>query len=125
SLNDTTPFMAQKKVEKRKFIEGILSLSIFSEMLQQVRADYNETKKKLEIESVKKNEVENNLKIYTEQSKNFETRKKSEIEKIEERRQIIQERINELKKKVESFQQDTDVKQLRDKLRQLKEKNNL
>ena len=33
SLNTTLPFMAQRKVEKRKFIEGILNLEIFSEML--------------------------------------------------------------------------------------------
>ena len=29
SLNTTLPFMAQRKVEKRKFIEGILNLEIF------------------------------------------------------------------------------------------------
>ena len=33
SLNTTLPFMAQKKVEKRKFIEGILNLEIISEMI--------------------------------------------------------------------------------------------
>ena len=39
SLNTTLPFMAQRKVEKRKFIEGILNLEIFSEMLLTARAE--------------------------------------------------------------------------------------
>jgi len=37
SLNTTLPFMAQKRVEKRKFIEGILNLEVFSQMLQVAR----------------------------------------------------------------------------------------
>ncbi len=48
SLNTTLPFMAQKKVEKRKFIEGILNLEIFSEMLLSARSQYNEVQKKYE-----------------------------------------------------------------------------
>ena len=45
TANGTIPFMAQKKIDKRKFIEGILNLGIFSEMLLKVRADYNEKRK--------------------------------------------------------------------------------
>jgi len=45
TANGTIPFMAQKKIDKRKFIEGILDLGIFGEMLLKVRADYNEKKK--------------------------------------------------------------------------------
>ena len=33
TLNNTIPFMGKKKVEKRKFIEGIFNLGIFSEMI--------------------------------------------------------------------------------------------
>ena len=42
SLNTTLPFMAQKKVEKRKFIEGILKLEVFSQMLQVARTEHND-----------------------------------------------------------------------------------
>lgn len=45
TANGTIPFMAQKKIDKRKFIEGILNLGIFGEMLLKVRADYNDKKK--------------------------------------------------------------------------------
>ena len=33
TVNNTVPFMAKKKVEKRKFIEGIFNLEIFSNMI--------------------------------------------------------------------------------------------
>jgi len=42
AANNTLPFMAQKKVDKRKFVEGILQLGIFSEMLLQIRLDHND-----------------------------------------------------------------------------------
>jgi DNA repair exonuclease SbcCD ATPase subunit len=45
TANNTLPFMAQKKIDKRKFIEGILNLNIFSNMLLKARADFNDVKK--------------------------------------------------------------------------------
>lgn len=48
TANNTMPFMAQKKIDKRKFVEGILNLGIFGEMLLKTRADYNEKKKENE-----------------------------------------------------------------------------
>jgi DNA repair exonuclease SbcCD ATPase subunit len=45
TANNTIPFMAQKKVDKRKFIEGIFNIEIFGEMLLKVRSDLNESKK--------------------------------------------------------------------------------
>ena len=51
TLNNTIPFMAKKKVEKRKFIEGIFNLGVFSEMISNLRSDYNDTKKEFDIES--------------------------------------------------------------------------
>jgi len=45
TADNTLPFMAQKKIDKRKFIEGILNLNIFTDMLLQARSDYNDAKK--------------------------------------------------------------------------------
>jgi DNA repair exonuclease SbcCD ATPase subunit len=45
STNNTIPFMAQKKTDKRKFIEGILQLNIFGDMLLKTRSEYNDIKK--------------------------------------------------------------------------------
>ena len=53
TVNNTIPFMAKKKVEKRKFIEGIFNLEIFSNMISNLRNDYNETKKDFDMESTR------------------------------------------------------------------------
>ena len=51
SANSTIPFMAQKKTDKRKFIEGILQLNIFSQMLLEARSQYNDVKKQNDLHS--------------------------------------------------------------------------
>ena len=61
TVNNTVPFMAKKKIEKRKFIEGIFNLEVFGTMLQQLREEYNESKKNFDIESTKCVEIESNL----------------------------------------------------------------
>ena len=43
-VNQTVPFMAQTKIEKRKFIEGIFDMNVFSDILKDVRKDCNDVK---------------------------------------------------------------------------------
>lgn len=75
SANNTIPFMAQKKVDKRKFIEGVLQLNVFSEMLLKARADYNEYKNENTKLSSQFIEQQKNLEIYEKQIiKNKETK---------------------------------------------------
>lgn len=81
-INQTVPFMAQSKVEKRKFIEGIFDMSVFSEMLKDARSEYNEKAKELTSETAKQSEKEKNYQIYREQSEKFEEAKAQRIEKI-------------------------------------------
>lgn len=61
TLNGTIPFMAQSKVDKRKFIESIFNLQVFSKMLAHVRDDYNDNKKLYDLELFKLNETQSNL----------------------------------------------------------------
>jgi len=57
TVNNTVPFMAKKKADKRKFIEGIFNLEIFSKMLVQLRDEYSEVKKTLDIETARQEEI--------------------------------------------------------------------
>ena len=41
TINNTTPFMAKKKQEKRKFIEDIFNLGVFSNMSNLLKTDIN------------------------------------------------------------------------------------
>lgn len=72
TINNTVPFMAQKKVEKRKFIEGILGLEVFSNMLLIARQEYNDTKRNLDIEASKFDETTNTLQNNIKQKNIFE-----------------------------------------------------
>ena len=57
TVNNTVPFMAKKKAEKRKFIEGIFNLEIFSKMLLQLREEQSTIKREYEIENTREEEA--------------------------------------------------------------------
>lgn len=76
TINNTVPFMAQKKVEKRKFIEGILGLEVFSNMLLLARSEFNDSKHLLDVETSKSDIVERNLQDNIKQKDAFESNRK-------------------------------------------------
>lgn len=98
SANASTPFMAKKMVEKRKFIEGIFNLEIFSEMLSKVRSSYNENKKICDIDSAKHESTVTALNNYISQRQGvLDHRKNSKIGKenqLEENNTKIQKLKN-------------------------------
>ena len=118
SLNTTLPFMAQKKVEKRKFIEGILKLEVFSQMLQVARTEHNDVIKDYDITSKELTHQINYKNIVTKQleDKKIENesrveRYKLDIEKKNNKILLLQEQITEpnldlvstIKEKKEAF----------------------
>jgi DNA repair exonuclease SbcCD ATPase subunit len=85
TANNTLPFMAQKKVDKRKFVEGVLHLGIFGDMLLQVRADLNDFKKQNEQDSSNFLENQKNLEAYKKQSDKWNENKKNKIKNLKEK----------------------------------------
>lgn len=71
TLNGTIPFMAQSKIDKRKFIESIFNLQVFSKMLAHVRDDYNDNKKLYDLELFKLNETQSNLSKFENQKQSI------------------------------------------------------
>ena len=67
TVNNTLPFMAKSKVDKRKFIEQVFNLQIFSQMLSNLREDQNKISKTFDIESTKYSEVEKSITTYEQQ----------------------------------------------------------
>ena len=104
TINNTIPFMAKKKMDKRKFIESIFNLEIFSKMLTQLREDQSSHKRDLEAESAREEEVNSSYStLITQQEKahqDYENRKKllqkREIENNNEL-QILEKRIEQYK----------------------------
>jgi len=86
TINNATPFMAKKKLEKRKFIEGIFNLQVFSNMLNVTRQEYNKVVRDLDIECAKYEEISNSLNNYIEQKQNNENEKQRSLAKLHARK---------------------------------------
>ena len=114
SSDNTLPFMAQKKVDKRKFIEGILQLNIFSEMLSKTRSDYNETKKQNDIECNNFINLQKNLEIFEQQSKAETEDKEKTLKNWEYTIECNLKTIEELKNK--NF---PEIKEIEDQVNKL------
>lgn len=103
TINNTTPFMAKKKQEKRKFIEDIFNLGVFSNMSNLLKADANENKKALDIESTRYEEVEKTLNSYIRQKENTLEERKQKHEKYIQRKINNANEIIELTNKINVF----------------------
>ena len=106
SLNTTLPFMAQRKVEKRKFIEGILNLEIFSEMLLSARAEYNDVQKKYEHITKDYDHANNICKLLNDQKENIVKTVKEQRKKILSRIDIINTEIEENRSKIQNINKE-------------------
>jgi DNA repair exonuclease SbcCD ATPase subunit len=111
--------MAKSKVEKRKFIEGIFNLEVFSQMLSLLREEFSDHKRIYEIELTKfeeaqktKDNLENQkqtildtrkqkISTYLARKENNSSEKIKLIEQLEEHIDIDENSINEQVKKLE------------------------
>jgi DNA repair exonuclease SbcCD ATPase subunit len=96
SANNTQPFMAQKRVDKRKFIEGVLQLNIFGEMLLQARSDFNEAKNENTKLSSVFLEQQKNIEIYTNQINKNKIIKEEKLKNIQAKIKNTKNKIKEI-----------------------------
>lgn len=96
TLNNTVPFMAQKKNDKRKFIEGILNLQVFGDMLQLAKSEYNEYGKQLEIECSKYETTSSQIESLTAQKDKQMKSIREQIHKLETRKTYNDKEIENL-----------------------------
>jgi len=105
TINNTTPFMAKKKQEKRKFIEDIFNLGVFSNMSTLLKADVTDNKKALDIEGTRYEEVDKVLGSYIRQRDNTLEERKQKHEKYTQRKLNNADEIIEVSKKINSFKE--------------------
>lgn len=120
TINNATPFMAKKKLDKRKFIEGIFNLQVFSDMLTDVRTEYNKVAKELDIECARYEEISNTLNTQQEQKSNDEQNRTRNKDKLLARKQNQQKEIKNLKSAIESIE-DIDITDVNKKLTSINE----
>lgn len=79
TLDNTISFMKLGKTVKRKFIEGVLNLGVFGDMLLRVRKDYNDKKKESDV----------NVSVFENENSNLERLKQQKITNAERKQQKI------------------------------------
>jgi DNA repair exonuclease SbcCD ATPase subunit len=119
TLNDNVPFMAKSKVDKRKFIEGIFNLDVFSRMLSTVRDNYTKVKRDYEIELTKMEDSERNLNSLNTQKGNILDNRNKKISVYEQRKV---DNLSEKTKLTEEFDKQIteDVEQIKEKIKEFK-----
>ena len=115
TVNNTIPFMAKKKIEKRKFVEGIFGLEIFSQMLAEARANYNDVKKDHDSLITRTEEVQKNLLSWENKQSELDEKRNTRVNKLRNRKQSNLYKIEDIKKEtvqcndeeLENFEQQT------------------
>ena len=128
TVNNAVPFMAKNKIEKRKFIEDIFGMEIFSTMLTALRNEYNEISRDHDTQLTKLEEIEKAYKNYEDQKQRIlRTRKEKkqkylgrqkdnteEKEKLESELKDVEEiNINKIQNQITSLEEavsDQDIK---------------
>lgn len=109
SVNNAIPFMALSKTDKRKFIESVLGLEIFTTMVLKVRDDYSVAKKDYEVAYCKLEQLQTELQFNESQLNNYETLKRERINKLKEKQTKLCNDIQELKKKLDKIESNNNI----------------
>jgi chromosome segregation ATPase len=89
TVNNAVPFMAKNKIEKRKFIEDIFGMEVFSTMLAALRNEYNDISREHDTQLTKLEEIEKAYKNYEDQKQRILQTRKDKKKKYLTRQKII------------------------------------
>jgi DNA repair exonuclease SbcCD ATPase subunit len=109
SVNNAMPFMALSKTDKRKFIESVLGLEVFTTMVLKVRDDYSIAKKDYEIAYNKLEQLQTELQFNETQLNNYETLKQERLTKLESKKDGLVKDIQVLEIKLQTLQTAIDI----------------
>lgn len=103
TVNGAIPFMAKNKTEKRKFIEDIFGLEVFSKMISELRNEINQVTKENEIEQTKFDEVNRSVFNYQKQKEKTLDHRKNKHATYLQRQGENEENIAKLEQKRDSM----------------------
>ena len=121
TVNNAVPFMAKNKVEKRKFIEDIFGMEVFSQMLSALRSEYNEVKRDHDTEVTKLDEVSNSYNNYVNQKDKLLQKRKQKKELYTKRQSNNQQELDLLDEKLTSLK-EVNVDEVTECVNRYKEK---
>lgn len=102
TINDAVPFMSKGKNDKRKFIEDIFGLEIFSVMISEIRKEYNEIKNEFDIQRINLTEATNSYNAYVDQ-------RDAILKRREEKKSLYNERKDSNTKQREALIAEIDL----------------
>lgn len=108
SVNTALPFMALPKTDKRKFVESVLGLEVFTHMILKAREDFNIAKKDYDISYSKYEQQQTEFLFNKNQLETYEITKQQRIEKLVEKNKIIQEDIKKLTEQLHIVDSNND-----------------
>lgn len=114
SANSATPFMALSKTDKRKFIESVLGLEAFTQMVLLAREEYNTAKKEYDIAYNKYETHSQELEFNVSQLTNYEELKTQRIAKLTEKENAILSDIENLKNQLVDLPSNTSLEQIKE-----------
>lgn len=120
TINNTIPFMAKKKQEKRRFIEDIFNLSVFSSMSNLLKNDLNENKRSLDIHGARYDECQKTLESYQNQRDNAIKERENKREKYIQRKKNNALEIIDIKNKLNEFN-EKDIVDIRSNINTLRD----
>lgn len=107
-LGSTIPFLAQKGIAKRKYIEGIFSLDILTKMNSVIKEDYQKSFRSYDLDVAKHEGLLENLKTYQEQQKTLKDKNTERINELKSRITNTKILIDELKSKKHTLDEKTE-----------------
>lgn len=104
TANNAVPFMSQRKADKRKFLEGILGLGVFGEMLTVVKQELSEAKQTYTVDYTKYQSQQNNVANLKKQLDTFRKQSKSRKSDLENRITEQKNRLAEIDTKINDLE---------------------
>ena len=120
TVNNAVPFMAKNKIEKRKFIEDIFGMEIFSTMLTMLRTEYNEISKEHDTQLTKLEEIDKAYKNYEDQKQRILQTRKEKREKYLGRQEDNTEEKEKLQNELNEVE-EVDISRIQNQISSLEE----
>jgi DNA repair exonuclease SbcCD ATPase subunit len=122
TVNNAVPFMAKNKTEKRRFIEDIFGMEVFSKMISILRAEYNDIKKEYDVQNTKLDEVTSTLTSYNLQKTRSLDKKQEKRDLYLERQRNNSQEIADLTKQINQMTDSVDIDKYKQQITDLEAK---
>lgn len=122
TVNNAVPFMAKNKTEKRRFIEDIFGMEVFSKMISILRAEYNDIKKEYDVQNTKLDEVTSTLTSYNLQKTRSLDKKQEKRDLYLERQRNNSQEIADLTKQINQMTDSAGIDKYKQQISDLETK---